>query len=170
MLAQNIRPRMTKPIQKAEKLPATKPDRMFSEAPPCLEQMVTSLTCCELVLVKTLVNSGITAPAMVPQEMMADRTHQRLGSMPGCLASSSQLAPRVTAMETSEVIQTRWVSGSSKSKSFFPVYFTRVMASFKRYEASEVTIMRARMVNSQMMRVAHTEGLAFRASARNVIR
>ena len=34
---------MTSPIQKAEKLPATKPDRMFSEAPPCLEQLVDFL-------------------------------------------------------------------------------------------------------------------------------
>ena len=28
---------MQRPIQKAEKLPATKPDKMFNEAPPCLE-------------------------------------------------------------------------------------------------------------------------------------
>ena len=38
----NMSSMMTSPIQKAEKLPATKPDRMFSEAPPCLEQLVTS--------------------------------------------------------------------------------------------------------------------------------
>ena len=70
---------MTRPIQKAEKLPATKPDRMFSEAPPCLEQLVTSLTCRELVLVKILVNSGISAPATVPQLMMTESTHHRAG-------------------------------------------------------------------------------------------
>ena len=69
---------MHKPIQNAEKLPATKPDRMFSDAPPCLEQLVTSFTCFELVLTKILVNSGISAPATVPQEMMAESTHQRL--------------------------------------------------------------------------------------------
>ncbi len=74
---------MHKPIQKAEKLPATKPDKMFSEAPPCFEQLVTSLTCWELVLMKILVNSGISAPATVPQEMIADSTHHRLGSNPG---------------------------------------------------------------------------------------
>ena len=66
---------MTRPIQKAEKLPATKPDRMFNEAPPCLEQLVTSRTWRELVLTKILVNSGISAPATVPQLMMTDSTH-----------------------------------------------------------------------------------------------
>src|SRR6266571_4910216 len=108
---------MHRPIQNAEKLPATKPDRMFSDAPPCFEQVVTSLTCCELVLVKILVNSGITAPATVPQEMMDDSTHQRLGLMPACLENSRKLAMKVTTMETADVIQTRWVNGASKSKS-----------------------------------------------------
>ena len=70
---------MTRPIQNAEKLPATKPDRMFSDAPPCLEQLVTSRTCRELVLTKILVNSGISAPATVPQLMMAESTHHRSG-------------------------------------------------------------------------------------------
>src|SRR5208283_4027871 len=70
---------MHNPIQKAEKLPATKPDRMFSDAPPCLEQLVTSLTCLELVLTNTLVNSGINAPATVPQLMMTESTHHRSG-------------------------------------------------------------------------------------------
>ena len=75
----NISERMTRPIQKADMLPATKPERMFSEAPPCLEQLVISLTCLELVLVKILVNSGMSAPARVPQLMMAESTHQRSG-------------------------------------------------------------------------------------------
>ena len=51
---------------------------MFSDAPPCLEQLVTSRTCRELVLTNTLVNSGISAPATVPQLMMTDSTHQRV--------------------------------------------------------------------------------------------
>src|SRR6266513_6376368 len=84
--ATNIRTMMTRPIQKAEKFPATKPDRMFNEAPPCLEQLVTSRTCRELVLTNTFVNSGINAPATVPQEMMAESTHQRAGSIPACFA------------------------------------------------------------------------------------
>src|ERR1035441_9874739 len=70
---------MHSPIQKAEKLPATKPERMFSDAPPCLEQLVTSLTCFELVLTNILVNSGINAPATVPQLMMIESTHHSAG-------------------------------------------------------------------------------------------
>src|SRR5580700_8138857 len=100
---------MQSPIQKAEKLPATNPDRMLSEAPPCLEQLVTSLTWRDLVLTKTLVNSGISAPATVPQLMMVDSTHHT----PGCATplpslkspSSTLLARNVTAMDTAEVSQ-----------------------------------------------------------------
>jgi hypothetical protein len=55
---------------------------MFKEAPPCFEQFVTSLTCRELVLTNILVNSGINAPATVPQLMMAESTHHRAGCGP----------------------------------------------------------------------------------------
>src|SRR5688572_18340517 len=77
--APNMRSMMTRPIQNAEKLPATKPDRMFSDAPPCLEQLVTSRTWRDVVLTKTLVNSGINAPAIVPQLMMLESTHHKAG-------------------------------------------------------------------------------------------
>src|SRR5512141_1108438 len=102
---------MTKPIQKADMLPATNPDRMFSEAPPCFEQFVTSRTCRELVLVKILVNSGISAPATVPQLMIIESTHHKSGSgVPAeSLKSPSRilLATKVTPMETMEVSHTR---------------------------------------------------------------
>src|SRR5215211_4987494 len=120
---------MQRPIQNAEKFPATSPDKMFREAPPCLEEFVTSRTCLQLVLTKTFVNSGINAPATVPQLMMTDSTHQRSGSGIVCdtplttlsmpkSPSSILLATKVTAMDTAEVIHTRCVSGASKSKSF----------------------------------------------------
>src|SRR3954452_7159266 len=113
---------MTKPIQKADMLPATNPERMFREAPPCLEQFVTSRTCRELVLVNTLVNSGMSAPATVPQLIIIESTHQRSGraTPPASLKSPSNtlLATKVTPMDMAEVSQTRWVSGASKSKSF----------------------------------------------------
>src|SRR5215831_10762143 len=114
--------RMTRPCQKPEKLPQTKPERMFSEAPPWREQLVTSLTCRELVLVNTFVNSGINAPATVPQLIMEESTHHRFG-WAAPLAStkspkSSLLATNVIRMEIAEVSQTRWVKGASKSKSF----------------------------------------------------
>src|SRR3954468_8917151 len=41
------------PSQYALKCPATKPDRMFNDAPPSREEVTTSLTCAELTDVKT---------------------------------------------------------------------------------------------------------------------
>src|ERR1035437_6770435 len=120
-----MRSMMTRPIQKAEKLPATKPDRMLREAPPCLEQLVTSFTWRELVLTKTFVNSGIRAPATVPQLMMTESTHHSAGSIPAWCARRKYEARKVMPMETAEVIHTRWVSGASKSKSFRLPYLAR---------------------------------------------
>src|SRR5438876_167090 len=133
---------ITRPIQKAEKLPATKPDRMFKEAPPCFEQFVTSRTCLEVVLTNTLVNSGISAPATVPQLMIIESTHHRFacGSSVASLKSpsSSLLATNVTTIDTTDVIQTRWVRGASKSKSFRPPNLALLIASLMKYETSEV--------------------------------
>src|ERR1035441_10127674 len=115
---------ITSPIQNADILPATKPERMLSEAPPCLEQFVTSLTCRELVLTKILVNSGISAPATVPQLMMTESTHHRSGCGPASVwksPSRTLLAANVSRMDTPEVSHTKWVSGASKSKSFLPL-------------------------------------------------
>ena len=42
--ATNISPRMTSPIQNAEKLPATNPDSTFREAPPWPDAVTTSCT------------------------------------------------------------------------------------------------------------------------------
>src|SRR5216683_5034470 len=95
-----IKTMMHSPIQKADMLPATKPERMFSEAPPCLEQLVTSRTWREVVLTKTFVNSGINAPATVPQLIMTDKTHHNAGwGVPEASAKSprrSLLAMNVT--------------------------------------------------------------------------
>src|SRR5436309_14495574 len=104
---------MQRPIQTADMLPATKPERMFSDAPPCLEQLVTSRTWRELVLTNILVNSGINAPATVPQLMMMESTHHSAGWAvpPASMKSprSSLLATKVIRIDTAEVIQTRWV-------------------------------------------------------------
>src|SRR5437762_9733067 len=134
---------MHSPIQKADMLPATKPERILSDAPPCLEQLVTSRTWRELVLTNILVNSGISAPATVPQEMMAESTHHKLGwGWPAASVKSprsSLLAMKVIAMETAEVSHTKCVSGASKSKSFLPPNMALLIASLMKYEASEVT-------------------------------
>jgi len=72
----SINVRIVNPCQKAEKFPATKPDSMLREAPPCLEALTTSSQCFDLVLVKIFVNSGISAPAIVPQLIIIDNDHQ----------------------------------------------------------------------------------------------
>src|ERR1041385_7061943 len=127
---------MTSPIQKADILPATKPERIFKEAPPCFEQFVTSLTWREVVLTNTLVNSGISAPATVPQLIIAESTHHNAGCGTPASSlkspSSTLLATKVIMMETAEVIQTRWVKGASKSKSFFPPNLALLIPSFTK--------------------------------------
>src|SRR6187402_1767500 len=99
---------MQRPIQNAEKLPATNPERMFSDAPPCLEQLVTSRTCRDEVLTNTFVNSGINAPATVPQLIMIESTHHNsVCALPAASVkspSSILLAIKVIAMDTAEVI------------------------------------------------------------------
>src|SRR5215471_11241292 len=102
---------IARPIQKADMLPATKPERIFSEAPPCFEQLVTSRTWREFVLTNTFVNSGIIAPATVPQLIIADSTHHKFGwGVPVESWKSprrSLLATKVTPMDTADVIQTK---------------------------------------------------------------
>src|SRR5260370_42318369 len=67
--------RIASPNQYALKLPATKPDKMLSEAPPSREAVTISRTCRDEVDVNTFTNSGITAPASVPQVTMVDSFH-----------------------------------------------------------------------------------------------
>src|SRR5215203_1405069 len=73
---------MLNPSQYAEKLPATKPERMFKEAPPSREDVTTSRTWADSVEVKTLTSSGMMAPASVPQVMIVDSFHQSDASPP----------------------------------------------------------------------------------------
>jgi hypothetical protein len=71
---------ITPPIQKAEKLPAVRPERMFSEAPPSRLAVTTSRTCLQWVEVKKVVTSGMIAPASVPQVMIEASFHHRCPS------------------------------------------------------------------------------------------
>src|SRR5215831_8928873 len=88
------------------------PERMFSDAPPSLLADTTSATCRECELVNTFVNSGMTAAASVPQEMMIDSVAHRL---PPSGARSQRETANVTTMDRTEHTQTRLVSGASKS-------------------------------------------------------
>src|SRR5256885_1485538 len=98
-------------FQNTEKLPATIPDRMVSEAPPSRVAATISLTWRDWLLVNTLVNSGISAAPSVPHEMIDDSFHHN----PEPRSASIQRDTRkVTMIESTEVIHTRLVSGSSK--------------------------------------------------------
>src|SRR5688572_14555629 len=115
---------MEMPIQKALKLPATSPDRMFSDAPPSLDDVSTSRTCAECIDVKIFTSSGMIAPASVPQLMMADSCHHRF-VLPAISGISSFDARNVRPTETSEVIHTSHVSGCSKFIALALAYLPR---------------------------------------------
>src|SRR5438105_15469129 len=87
------------PSQYAEKLPATRPERMSSDAPPSRDELTTSRTCRESVEVKTFTNSGITAPASVPQEMIEASFHQSVVSPP----SSGTIRSETKEVATTEI-------------------------------------------------------------------
>src|SRR4051794_29421732 len=111
------------PFQKALKLPATMPDRMVSDAPPSRAAVTISWTCLECELVKTLVNSGISTAASVPQLMIAASWDHSHGIGMFCcpppvtytstdrLPSSSQLMPNEVRMHSTDAIQMSRLSG-----------------------------------------------------------
>src|SRR5437899_2240724 len=98
-------------FQNTEKLPATKPERMLSDAPPSLDAATTSATWRECELVNTFVNSGITAAASVPHEMIIESVSHR---WPPSGPRSHFEAMNVTTIDRIEHTQTRLVSGASK--------------------------------------------------------
>src|SRR5487761_1977220 len=107
-----MRATMVMPIQNALKLPATRPDRMLSDAPPCLDDSTTSATCLELTDVNTFTNSGMIAPASVPQVMTADSFHQKVG-LPLRSGITRYDTRNVRATEMIDVSHTSDVSGAS---------------------------------------------------------
>src|ERR1043165_3206688 len=94
------------PSQYALKLPATRPDRMFSDGPPSREDVTTSLVCRDSVDVNTLTNSGMIAPASVPHVITAESFHQSVESPPrsGTIIFDTM---NVSTTERIEVSQTR---------------------------------------------------------------
>src|SRR5256885_6157979 len=102
---------MAIPSQYALKLPATNPDRMFSEAPPSRDEVTTSRTCADSVEVNTFTNSGMMAPAKVPQVMMHESFHQSEPSPSSGMRALDTM--KVSTTLTPEVIHTKVVSGCS---------------------------------------------------------
>src|SRR4051812_15469851 len=99
------------PSQYALKFPATKPDRILSDAPPSRDEVTTSCTCADFTEVNTFTSSGMIAPASVPQVITAESFHHRLPSP--SVGSSIRDTTNVSATETSDVSQTSDVSGAS---------------------------------------------------------
>src|SRR5438132_5356842 len=108
-----IKVRIASPSQYALKLPATRPDNILSEAPPSREEVTTSFTCRDFVDVKIFTNSGMIAPASVPQVMTAESFHHRVVS-PAISGIRILERMKVSATDTIDVSQTRDVSGASK--------------------------------------------------------
>src|SRR5688500_1977094 len=105
---------MTTPaIQNALMLPAVRPDSTLSDAPPSRLAVTTSFTWRLRVEVKNVVTSGMTAPAIVPQEMIVASFHQREPSPRSVISRYD--AAYVQATETSDAIHTSVASGFSKS-------------------------------------------------------
>src|SRR5208337_1357812 len=95
---------------------------MSRDAPPSLAEATTSLTCLDSVEVNTFTNSGMRAPASVPQEMIVESFHHIEVSLPK-LGMINAEAAKVSPIETSEVIQTSEVNGASKlNVSAFPYW------------------------------------------------
>src|SRR5258706_843950 len=129
-------------FQNTEKLPATSPERIVSEAPPSRLAATISRTCRELLLVNTLVNSGISAAASVQHEMMVESLHH---SPDPSSATIQRDTTNVTEIDRSEVIHTRLVSGASKSILSLPWFCERAIAPLALKATIEVTIMRMRI-------------------------
>src|SRR6266849_1384389 len=103
---------MVKPSQNALKFPATRPDKMLSDAPPSRDEVTTSRTWPDSVDVNTFTSSGIRAPASVPQVITVESFHHSDVSPPksGMMKYETTY---VRPMETIDVSQTRNVSGAS---------------------------------------------------------
>ena len=88
---------------------------MFSDGAALARGGDDLATCFDSVEVKTLMTSGMIAPASVPQLMIVDSFHHSVGRRRAEVAGSAGTTRRRScATETSEVSQTSWVSGASK--------------------------------------------------------
>src|ERR1041385_1363212 len=85
---------------------------MLSEAPPSRDDVTTSRTCREPTDVKTFTNSGMIAPASVPQVITEDSFHHKVPSPR--FAMRTYDARYVMPTDTNDVSQTRFVRGASK--------------------------------------------------------
>src|SRR6185436_20836774 len=143
-----MRPMIVRPSQYALKLPATRPERMFSDAPPSRDEVTTSFTCAECVEVKTLTNSGMIAPARVPQVITVDSCHHR-SVLPPSEGINRSDSTYVSTTETIEVSHTSVVNGASKFIFAALAYFALAMALLTRYEPADASTIITRIMKIQ---------------------
>src|SRR5215469_15237129 len=116
---------------------------MSREAPPSRAEMTTSRTWADSVEVKTLTNSGMMAPARVPQVMTVASFHHSEPSP--SVGMSHQETMEVRTTETMEVIHTRLVRGCSKFIFAAWAYRPRATTSLMKYDAPLATIIMTRI-------------------------
>src|SRR5512139_51228 len=135
-----------------------KPERTFRDAPPSREAVTISRTCPDRVEVKTLITSGMTAPASVPQVMIVESFHHMEPSpSPGMSRYDTRY---VSAIETNEVSQTRVVSGASKFIASASPYLAFAISSFSQYEPTDAMTIMMRIAKIQTRSCTCTTGLA----------
>lgn len=140
---------------------------MSSDGPPLRAEVTTSRVCLDLVEVNTFTNSGMRAPAIVPQETMAASCHQRCP--PSRFRSMRKLVTKVKAMDRIEVSHTSAERGASKFIEAELPNFRVAMMSLPWYAAADATTMTIRTVKIQTRRRAWVKASGT-ARVRNVTR
>src|SRR5262245_34492314 len=135
---------------------------MFNEGPPSRDDVTTSLTCPESTDVKTLTNSGISAPASVPHVMTVESFHHIVPSPRSLMSRYDTMY--VMATDTSEVSQTSEVSGASKFILSALPYRALATASFRKYDRPLAMIIITRIAK------IHTSNSTWIRSPRTAIR
>src|SRR5207237_7415428 len=119
-----------------------------SHGTPCRAENTTSLTSRYPTKLNTITSSGMMAPASVPQEMIVASFHHCVASPPSAGIMRAEIT-YVSAIDTSEVIQTSDVKGASKFISFALPYFALAMAPLMKYAKALATSMTMRMTKIQ---------------------
>src|SRR5262245_28409004 len=146
---------ITRPIQYPEKLPAVRPDRMLSDAPPSFDAVTTSLTWPEFIDVNTLTASGMIAPASVPHEMIvASFHHSPCSSVKLPWPISRYDTRKVKPIDTIDVSHTSTVSGCSKFILSAFRYWLRATTALIRYDPTDARIITMRIAKIHTSRTA----------------
>src|SRR5689334_8079112 len=130
---------------------------MFSDAPPSFDDVTTSFTWLDSVDVNTFTNSGMMAPASVPQVITVESFHQMV-VLPAISGINAYETMYVMTTETIEVSQTRKVSGASKFILSALPYLPLAMPSLMKYDRPLATTIMMRITKIQTSSCTCTVG------------